>query len=209
VGGSGGCGAVARGVCGGRAGGSRRSRLVGGRADLAGHGWWVLRIATVEACTERSRRGGWMADGRAARSRRFCGERADRAVAACTGGQAYGGGGGLHLGLNSCRDIYSLRTRLATSSPFTEGVFPAAPSSATAVASSSATPSAPRLKMRRCPRSSSWAPPTSTSRSTDPRSSARRPRGRQGRQPGRLRCALPTSWRASGMTPMADYSRTP
>jgi hypothetical protein len=66
---------------------SRGSGVVGGGADLAGHIAAVLRIATVEACMERSRRGGWMADGRAARSRRFCGGRADRAVAACTGGR--------------------------------------------------------------------------------------------------------------------------
>jgi hypothetical protein len=74
--------------------GGRISRLVGGRADLAGHGWWAGgRIATVEACTERSRRGGWMVDERAARSRRFCGGRADRAVAACTGEEEGGQGG--------------------------------------------------------------------------------------------------------------------
>jgi hypothetical protein len=66
-------------TAGRRAGGSRRSHRGGFAA--------VLRIATVEACTERSQRGGWMADGRAARSRRFCGGRADRAVAACTGGR--------------------------------------------------------------------------------------------------------------------------
>jgi hypothetical protein len=80
-------------TAGGRAGGSRRSRLVGGRADLVGHIAAVLWIATVEACTERSRRGGWMVDGRAARSRRFCGGRADRAVAACTGEEEGGQGG--------------------------------------------------------------------------------------------------------------------
>jgi hypothetical protein len=70
VGGSGGCGAVARGVCGGRAGGSRRSRLVGGRADLAGHGWWAGgRISPVT-------------------SRRFCGSRQWRHARSGRGGVA-------------------------------------------------------------------------------------------------------------------------
>jgi hypothetical protein len=118
---------------------SRAGFAVGGRADLAGHGWWAGgRISPVTAGgraggSRRSHRGGfadrdsggmhgavaagWLDGGRAGREiaavlrraggSRGCGMhgRADRGGGWIAGVQAYGGGGGLHLGLTSCRDI--------------------------------------------------------------------------------------------------------
>jgi hypothetical protein len=114
------------GFAGGRAGGSRRSRLVGGRADLA------VTAGGRAGGSRRSHRGGFadrdsggmhgavaagrLDGGRAGREiaavlrraggSRGCGMhgRADRGGGWIAGVQAYGGGGGLHLGLNSCRD---------------------------------------------------------------------------------------------------------
>jgi hypothetical protein len=91
-------------TAGGRAGGSRRSHR-GGFADRDSGGMHGA-VAAV-----------WLDGGRAGREiaavlRRAGGSRgcdmhgrADRGGGWIAGVQAYGGGGSLHLGLNSCRDI--------------------------------------------------------------------------------------------------------
>jgi hypothetical protein len=90
-------------TAGGRAGGSRRSHR-GGFADRDSGGMHGAVAA------------GWLDGGRAGREiaavlrraggSRGCGmhRRADRGGGWIAGVQAYGGGGSLHLGLNSCRD---------------------------------------------------------------------------------------------------------
>ena len=112
---------------------SRAGFAVGRRADLAGHGWSAGgRISPVTSrrfCSgfaDRDSGGmhgavaaGWLDGGRAGREiaavlrraggSRGCGMhgRADRGGGWIAGVRAYGGGGGLHLGLNSCRDLES------------------------------------------------------------------------------------------------------